>query len=399
MKSWLEISAERLAGNYRALAEVAGEGMPVMAVIKANAYGHGLAQCAPVLVEAGAAWLGVADATEGAAVRAAVGDAVRILVMSGVQPEDAETIVRQRLTPVVWTLEQMRWLVEAAEREGTSAFDVHLEIDTGMARQGIAAGEDLRALLAWLAAQKTLRVEGVMTHFASAEVANSSLTLAQRKRFEQALGAIGEAGLRPVYLHAANSSTIDNSGASGRDCGSLVWLRQVAATAGAKPMARTGIGLYGYCLPVEGAEALAQSRLRPVMTWKTRVIALRGIEAGDTVGYNATFTAPHPMQLALLPVGYSDGVRRELSSTNAKPGGWVMIRGKRADIVGRVSMNLTIVDVTEIEGVAVNDEVVLLGDGVTADDHARLAHTISYEILCGVRGVAVASEAGTDFCE
>lgn len=389
MKSWLEISAERLAGNYRALAEVAGEDMPVMAVIKANAYGHGLAECAPVLVSAGAGWLGVADATEGAAVRAAVGDAVRILVMSGLQPEDAETIVRHRLTPVVWTRQQMEWLVEVAEREGARGFDVHLEIDTGMARQGVAHGEKLRALLAWLVAQKALRVEGVMTHFASAEVADSSLTLRQRERFEQALGAIGEAGLRPTYVHAANSSTIDNSGASGRDCGSLVWLRHVAAAAGAQPMARTGIGLYGYCLPVEGAEALAQPRLRPVMTWKTRVIALRDIGAGETVGYNATFTAPRPMRLALLPVGYSDGVRRELSSTNEEPGGWVMIRGKRADIVGRVSMNLTVVDVTGIAGVAVNDEVVLLGDGVTADDHARLAETISYEILCGVRGAAV----------
>jgi alanine racemase len=158
-------------------------------------------------------------------------------------------------------------------------------------------------------------------------------------------------------------------------------------------MVRAGIGLYGYCLPIEGGNA-AQSRirgkLRPVMTWKTRVVDVRHVAAGETVGYNATFTAPGPMRLALLAAGYSDGLRRELSSTNARPGGWVMVRGRdgsdqRAAIVGRVSMNLTMVDVTEIAGVAVGDEVVLLGDGVTADDHARLAGTISYEILCGVR--------------
>ena len=121
------------------------------------------------------------------------------------------------------------------------------------------------------------------------------------------------------------------------------------------------------------------------MTWKTRVLALQEAQAGDTVGYNATFTAKGPMRLALLPVGYADGLRRELAGSDARPGGWVMMGGKRAAIVGRVSMNLTMVDVTGIEGVRVGDEVVLLGDGVTADDHARLAETISYEILCGVR--------------
>jgi alanine racemase len=121
------------------------------------------------------------------------------------------------------------------------------------------------------------------------------------------------------------------------------------------------------------------------MSWKTRVIGLREVKAGDSVGYNAIFTAERPMRLALLPVGYSDGVRRELSGSNMRAGGWVMVDGKRAAIVGRVSMNLTVVDVTEIPGVTVGDEVVMLGDGVTADDHARLANTIAYEIVCGVR--------------
>jgi alanine racemase len=121
------------------------------------------------------------------------------------------------------------------------------------------------------------------------------------------------------------------------------------------------------------------------MSWKTRVIGLREVQAGDTVGYNAIFTAERPMRLALLPVGYADGLRRELSGSNARAGGWVMVKSRRAAILGRVSMNLTVVDVTEIPGVALGDEVVLLGDGVTADDHACLAHTISYEIVCGVR--------------
>src|SRR5437899_645443 len=124
---------------------------------------------------------------------------------------------------------------------------------------------------------------------------------------------------------------------------------------------------------------------QPVMGWKTRVIGLREVQAGDMVGYNASFTAERPMRLALLPVGYADGLRRELSGSNARAGGWRMVKGRRAAIVGRVSMNLTVIDVTEIPGVTVGDEVVVLGDGVTADDHARLAHTIAYESVCGGR--------------
>jgi alanine racemase len=150
-------------------------------------------------------------------------------------------------------------------------------------------------------------------------------------------------------------------------------------------MVRCGIGLYGYCNPLEGGESVVRPRLMPVMTWKTRVLEVRDVRAGECIGYNSTFIAREPMRLALLPVGYADGLRRSVSSTNDRKGGWVMVRGARAPIVGRVSMNLTIVDVSGIHGVAVAEEVVLLGNGVTADDHARLAGTISYEILCGIR--------------
>jgi alanine racemase len=388
VKSWVEISEERLAANYDALAEVAGDEVAVLAVVKADAYGHGARVCAPVLARAGAEWLGVTDAEEGIAVRAALADVImpQILVMSGLLQGDAEAIVRHRLTPVVWTRQQMERVADAAARLGDEPFGVHLEIDTGMARQGVTPGADLRELLNWLAAQRTLRLDGVMTHFASAEVADSPLTLRQRERFEEALDEVAAAGLPPVWVHAGNSSTVDNSTVTVHDPGSLVWLRGVAAKAGGRAMVRCGLALYGYCLPVEGARAMVEPELRPVMTWKTRVIGVREVEAGDTVGYNAIFTAPHPMRLALLPVGYADGLRRELSGSDTASGGWVMmIGGRRAMIVGRVSMNLTIVDVTEIAGVSVGDEVILLGDGVTADDHARLAHTIAYEIVCGMR--------------
>jgi alanine racemase len=403
VKSWVEVSERRLAANYRALAAAAGDDTAVLAVVKANAYGHGTGVCSPVLARAGAKWLGVADAAEGRAVREALEAAgfatarqPEILVMCGGLEEDAETIVQQGLTSVVWQRQQMEWLNAAVVRRGsTTPLPIHLEIDTGMARQGVAPGEELHSLLEWLKQQKNLRLDGVMTHFASAELAESLQTLKQRELFEQAIEAVSAAGLRPGWVHAGTSSTIDNQGTDEN----LPWLRELAKSVGARSMVRTGIALYGYCLPIENAnssaamavgtstQAQVRRQLEPVMSWKTRVIGLREVKAGDTVGYNATFSARTPMRLALLPIGYSDGLRRELSGSNARAGGWAMIQGQRAAIVGRVSMNLTVVDVSEISGVVVGDEVVVLGDGITADDHARLAGTIAYEIVCGVRGV------------
>lgn len=409
MKSWVEISEERLAANYRRLSAAAGSGTSVLAVVKANAYGHGAALCAPTLTRAGADWLGVTDAAEGVAVRAALRAAgigreeqPRVLVMCGMLAEDAETIVRHALTPVVWTRKQMEWLTEAVERRGSPALGVHVEIDSGMARQGVVTGEELRSVLGWIGCQQKLVLDGVMTHFASAEVVGSEQTRMQQERFEDAMREVAETGLRPVWVHAGNSSTIDNEGDA--EAGSIGWLRRVAAGAGARAMVRSGLGLYGYALPIEcqdGVDCGALHRVRkgllPVMTWKARVIGVREVSAGDTVGYNGTFVAERRMRLALVSVGYADGLRRELSASNKVSGGWMLVRKRRAAIVGRVSMNLTVVDVSEIDGVAIGDEVVLLGDGVTAEDHARLARTIAYEIVCGVRAVPRLVSAGEVF--
>jgi alanine racemase len=402
VKNWVEISERRLIANYRVLTGAAGGDTAVLAVVKANAYGHGAAVCAPVLARAGAEWLGVTDVAEGCAVREALATAgiargrqPEILVMSGLLGEDADAMVQQGLTAVVWERQQMEWLVEAAARQGVGLpVPVHLEIDTGMARQGVAAGEELEAVLGWLGGQKGLRLDGVMTHFASSEVAGSAQTVAQRERFEAAMRSVAATGLRPAWVHAGNSSSVDNQGEEEN----LAWLRGLAAEVGARSMVRAGLGLYGYCLPIEctkepgSSVAVTEARVRPdilpVMTWKTRVIGLREVRPGETVGYNAIFSAERPMRLALLPVGYADGLRRELSGSNAQSGGWTMVHGQPAAIVGRVSMNLTMVDVTEIPGTAMGDEVVMLGDGITADDHARLAQTIAYEIVCGVRAAS-----------
>jgi alanine racemase len=382
VNSWVEVSEERLAGNFRAVAEAAGAETDVLAVVKANAYGHGAERCAVALARVGARWFGVADASEGARVRRALDAAgfadAEILVMLGLGGRaDWLSTVESRLTPVVWTEAQLCCLW------GWPGSSVHLEVDTGMGRQGVRPGAELDAVLDLIGAAE-LVLDGVMTHFCAAEVAGSEKTREQERRFEAAVAQVRAKGLRPKWVHAGSSSSVDNPARGGGS----EWLVGLAKSVGARAMVRCGISLYGYCLAIEGAGAGAGSRvraaLRPVMTWKTRVLDVREVAAGETVGYNATFTAPGPMRLALLPVGYADGLRRELSSTNAKPGGWAMVRGGRAGIVGRVSMNLTMVDVTGIDGVRVGDEVVLLGDGVTADDHARIAGTISYEILCGV---------------
>ena len=376
MKSWIEVSEPRLQANYGVLAERAGAGMNVMAVVKANAYGHGDERCAVALARAGAMWFGVADVHEGAAVRCALDAAefvrAEILVLSGLLPEDVAGLVQNRLTPVVWTAEQVRVL------GGQRGLKVHVELETGMGRQGCRPGAEFDAVLDAIEAAG-LTFGGVMTHFCAAEVVGATKTREQQAEFERGVEQVRARGLRPEWMHAGASSSLDSPAWSEK------WLNGLAADVGAKAMVRCGIGLYGYCNPLEGGEPVVRPKLRPVMTWKTRVLDVREMRAGDCIGYNSTFTAHAPMRLALLPVGYADGLRRSLSSTNAREGGWVIVRGVRAPIVGRVSMNLTMVDVGGIDDVAIGDEVVLLGDGVTADDHARLAGTISYEILCGIR--------------
>lgn len=384
LKSWVEISQAKLRANVAAVRAAAGEGTELLAVIKADGYGHGAELLAPVLVEAGVIWLGVGDVDEGARVRQAVSaQNARILIMCGLEPDDAAAVIEHSLTPVVWTPAHIEALESAAERADVRVA-VHLEIDSGMARQGAAPGEDLAAFLVALERSKRIRLEGVFSHLSSSEVRNGDQTARQLENLERALDQLyssSEDPPLPEWLHLANSSALDEGSTMERQ-------RRIAEDIGASLLVRPGLALYGYCLPLE--EGSSQSveltgelrpKLQPVLTWKTRILATRNIAAGQTVGYGAAFLAPHPMRLALLPVGYADGLRREASSSD----GWVMIAGQRARVVGRVSMNLTVVDVTEIPEAHEGAEVILLGEGVSAADHARWSGTIPYEILCGIR--------------
>ncbi|SNS28040.1 alanine racemase [Granulicella rosea] len=379
MNNWIEVSEPRLGHNLRTIAAAAGPDATVLAVVKANAYGHGVSTCAPMLARAGARWLGVTSAQEGAAVRVALGAAsgaehagVRILVMSGVLPPAIPALIEHDLTPVVWTVEQLRWFAAAPVR-------VHVEVDTGMSRQGVKPGADLEALLAEIAEQATVQLDGVFTHFVSSEVVGSPITTHQQRLFEQALAQVARSGLRPAWVHAANTSAVDNAA-------DPAWLPSLARSLGARTLVRTGLALYGHTLAPEGepGHPHLHDRLKPVLTWKAGVLDIRDLAGGDRVGYNATFTAPSPMRVALLSVGYADGLRRELSGHTSGDGGWVMLHGKRAPILGRISMNLTTVDVTHIPEARTGDVAVVLGRGVSAEEHARIAGTIPYEILCGI---------------
>ena len=383
VRSWLEISKTKLAHNVRLVREAAHEA-EVVAVIKADAYGHGADVVAPMLLEEGVRWLGVNDLDEALVMRAAlhVNNAeereVNLLVMCGMEPHEAPFLVQLNATPVVWMPEQIDALNEAGRMENKRVA-VHLEIDTGMARQGATVGEELDDLLRALADSEYVRCEGVFTHLCCSEVAGAKTTQVSMRKFEQALEQVHAGGIIPQYLHIANTSAVDEQTV-------MPWMQALAKLDSATVMVRPGLALYGYALDVEGGHGVMDAELQPVMEWKTRVRALREIAEDATVGYGATFMAPKAMRLALLQVGYADGFTRAASSGMGN--GWVVVRGQRARVVGRVSMNMTVVDVTEIADVEVGDEVTLIGEGVSAEDHARWAGTIVYDVLCGMKAAA-----------
>ena len=366
--TWAEVSESKLQHNFQELRRRAGTDTELLAVVKANAYGHGLEGCARVLVAEGAHWLAVTSVEEGVALRAAIPRS-RILVLSGVWPGEADSVLDHQLTPSVWETSHLDLLEEATHRRGVGAGElpVHLEIDTGMSRQGVQP-RDLGKVLPRFGTGSPLRLEAVMTHFHTPDDAGP--TASQMQELTTAVEAVMRAGLHPELISVGSSADVLER--------STLAMTELARRCGARRMVRTGLALYGYA-PQRGAGA----QLEPVLSWKARVTSVLEIEPGTKAGYGGTFTAPRRTRLALLPVGYADGLNRLLSNK-----GWVLVRGHRAPIAGRVSMDQTMVDVTEIPGVAAGDEVVLIGtqgnERVTALDLAELTGTISYEVLCAI---------------
>jgi alanine racemase len=379
-----EISRSHLIGNFsrlRSLAQQAAAAKPcdLLAVVKANAYGNGISLCAPWLAEAGAQWLGVTNVEEGVLARQLCPDA-RILVMSGLDAREAASLLDAHLVPTVWTPDHLHTLAQIANQRSLApgSIPIHLEIDTGMSRQGVNfAAAELTPILNQLHSIPALRLDGVFTHFASPEVLDAEQNPQQITRFQQSMEQVAAAGFHPQWVHAGNSSTL----LARRQMQPLLSL---AKAINATLLLRPGIALYGYALPFSGdSNTTMPIELDPVLAWKTATASIRTVPAGTRVGYNGTFIAPGEMRLALLPVGYADGLNRKLSNR-----GHVLIRGIAAPIIGRVSMDLTIVDITHIPAATVGDQVAILGEQngrrITADDHARWAETISYEILCAV---------------
>lgn len=375
---WVEISTRTLEDNYRSLAKLANPHANLLAIVKANAYGHSLAICGPAAVRAGAGWLGVTSVEEGVEARRCCPDA-RILVISGVFPNQGEDVVRNKLTAVIWDPWQFDLLEEAARSLRVRSISIHLEIDTGMSRQGVQP-DAIVPLLARFGRDFPLRMEGVLTHLFAADEADGHVTEDQLSRLNDVLITIKSAGIHPGILNVGNSAALLAGNASA--------ISKLASRFEMKALMRPGLTLYGlvpeYDPKFQAAEpiSLGQARvgLRPILSWKSQIVSVRSVEPGTVVGYNGTFVASEPMRIALVAVGYADGLDRKLGNRFS-----LLVQGQRAPIIGRISMDQTVIDVTEIPEAAPGDEVVLIGrqgdDSISAFDHAKAAGTIPWEIF------------------
>ena len=360
--TWAEIDLNALAANFHIVKDRVGPHVNVMGVVKANAYGHGAVECARRLELEGADWFGVALPEEGIELREA-GLSKPILCLAGFWQGQAPACLQYNLTPAVYRLDVIEAL-NAAARDRNEVADVHVKIDTGMGRLGVRY-DQLNEFLDQLNRFKNVRFDGVMTHFAAADEPRCGpLTSEQTERFGEALAAFRERGHRPTYRHLANSAGI------------------FAQPAAHGNMVRPGGILYGLWRDILDPEHRNEN-FQPVMSLHSRISLLKWVPQGETVGYGCTFEASTRTLVATVPLGYDDGYKRALSNR-----GHAIIRGVYATVIGRISMDLTLIDVTAVPGVQLDDEVILLGqDGklaVSAEEIAGTASTLSYEVTCGI---------------
>jgi len=363
--TWAEIHLDNLAANFKQIKNLVSPAARVMAIVKADAYGHGAVECSRRLANEGTDWFGVAIPEEGLQLRAA-GIKQPILCLGGFWPDQAAACIQQRLTPVVYRLDMVESLNRAAADAGVLV-DVHVKIDTGMGRLGIRF-DALSEFVAALAPFRHVRIDGLMSHLAAADDnACQPLTRDQIHRFDEADGVFREAGYHPTYLHLSNSAGIYGH-------------RQAWGN-----IVRPGGVLYGLwrdVLPL----TVSNPQLVPVMSLHSRIGMLKWVPPGETIGYGCTFEASRKSLIATLPIGYHDGYMRALSNRAN-----VIVRGAYAPVVGRVSMDLTLIDVTNVSGVDIGDKVTLLGwdrqtvgPNISAEDLARTSGTLSYEVTCGI---------------
>jgi alanine racemase len=380
---WAEVSLGALTHNLRAIRNhvnpapgagkssgARGQRRKVLAVIKSNAYGHGIVPVARALSKVRADWFGVTCSAEGAELRES-GIREPILILTGFWAGEEKRILENHLTPAIMSADQLRLLEKAAARPRKSRkgpVDFHLKIDTGMNRLGIPPSQ-VPAFARALADCPHLRLAGTFTHIASSEVFTTDQTIEQEKTFDAALACMRSLGLDPGIVHMANSAAIVSRPSTWRD------------------MVRPGAILYGYHQFFEPSELNpemeAKLPVRPVLSFRARIISIKDLPPGSRVGYNARWTATAPSRVAVLAAGYADGLVRVLSNK-----GRVIVRGEIAPIIGTVSMDLTTADVTGIASARVGDIATIYGtDGGTTQsvpDVAKIANTASAELLCAL---------------
>ena len=369
--TWAEVDLDRFSRNIAAIQAAIGHGCKILLVVKADAYGHGAVEISRAAVDAGVTMLGVATLHEGIELRSA-GSTAPIVIMSPSLASEVDEIIEHRLTPCVSTQEFAGLLSQRCLAHEVIS-RIHVEVDTGMGRTGVS-DQDALEFIQRVAKMPNLKLESVFTHFPDADSGNTYFAEEQLRRFNEILSDLRSRKIEVPIRHAANSAGILSLPQS--------WL----------DMVRPGILAYGFypssrvprTIPVEG-----------VMSFKSRLVQLRSVPAGRFISYSRTYETKRPTTVGVLPVGYGHGLPWLLSNR-----GEVLIRGRRAPVIGRVTMDLTMVDVTEIPDAAIGDEAVLFGEqggaAITIEEVAERAETVPYEILCsmGKRVVRVFMRGG-----
>jgi alanine racemase len=360
--TWVEISLSKLRRNYERVHRLAGQ-RKVMAVIKADAYGHGAVAVANCLAQCGADWFGVATVEEALELRAA-GITQPILLLGGLYMSDPADLIKYRLTPSVSSTARLDTYAECA-RHYARPIEFHLKVDTGLGRLGMPP-DRVPAFVEHYRTLEGVHLTGLFTQLASAGDLMATQTEEQGERFRAALAELRSAGIEPEWTHVTNSGAL----LSGR--------------AFPENMVRIGGLLYGCYAPLvlpPGKELPRLPGFEPILTFKSRVVYLKDVPSQTPLGYGEAFHTRRPSRIATVPVGYADGLNRALSNR-----GHAIVRGRLARLVGSISMDLSLLDVTDIPGVNVGDEVMLLGRSqqasITALDIAQMLDTVPYEVLC-----------------
>ena len=356
------INLDRLKHNISSLKSIIKPETSILAVVKANGYGHGLLQIAKCAAQCGVDWLGVALPEEGMELREH-GVSLPILVLGDISEDQCETVIKYNLTQAVPSLDTARFLNDIAQHTAKRV-GVHLKLDTGMGRIGLHTINDLKTAIREIQSMEGITIEGAFTHLAAADEDNPDYTIEQLNRLQGMLRIICEAGFQLNWVHASNSA------------GMLMFPKTHYN------MVRCGISMYGY-YPSSYIEEQVNISLLPILQWETRIVYIKDLAPGSSVSYGRSYIASSSRRVATLPVGYADGYNRLLGNRAS-----VLIHGKRAPVIGRVCMDQIMVDISYIPEASVGDQAVLIGEQktekITADELANLCGTISYEILTSI---------------